>query len=223
MPMVRVLSFDLDDTLWPIEPVLLAAERALHAWLLEYYPGVARGHTVESMRGMCFKVAAQFPHRAHDTTFLRREALAQQFAAACHDDAPAEEGMEVYLRARNRVDCYPDVRPALERLRKRYRLFAISNGNADLRPCGLADFFEGHVTAIAAGAAKPDPRIFQHMLKMAGVEASAVLHIGDDPRTDIVGAMRAGIGAVWLNREARAWPLEFNPPPRSVMSLAELL
>ncbi|MGD0493124.1 MAG: HAD family hydrolase [Steroidobacteraceae bacterium] len=221
--MFQVLSFDLDDTLWPVEPVIIAAERELYEWLQRCYPAVVQGHNVETMRGMCFRIAAQYPQRAHDTTFLRREALVQQFAAARHDDAPADDAMEVYLKARNRVNCYPDVRPALERLRKRYRLFAISNGNADLSRCGLADIFEGHVTAIAAGAAKPDPQIFMRMLEAAGVEASVVLHIGDDPRADIVGARRAGLGAVWLNRDARTWPKELDPPPRIVATLAELI
>ena len=33
-----------------------------------------------------------------------------------------------------------------------------------------------------------------------------MLHIGDDPLTDVVGATRAGMQAVWLNRDAREWP-----------------
>ncbi len=77
------------------------------------------------------------------------------------------------LRARNRVEFYDDVRPSLLRLRSRYRLFAVSNGNADLERCGIADLFAGHVTARAAGAAKPDARIFAALLELAGVEARA--------------------------------------------------
>ncbi len=49
---------------------------------------------------------------------------------------------------------------SLRRLSERYRLFALSNGNADLQRCGIAQWFEGHITAISAGAAKPDVRIF---------------------------------------------------------------
>jgi hypothetical protein len=106
------------------------------------------------------RVAAEFPERSHDMTFLRHRALATQFAAAGTPERLSDEALEVFLHARNRVEFYDDVRPALERLRRGYRLFAISNGNADLHRCGIADLFDGHITAIAAGAAKPDARIF---------------------------------------------------------------
>jgi putative hydrolase of the HAD superfamily len=102
-------------------------------------------------------------------------------------------------------------------------LFALSNGNADLRRCGLGDLFEGHVTASAAGAAKPDARIFAHLLRSAGVDAIEVLHIGDDPLADVVGATQAGMQAIWLNRERREWPSQFAPPLRTVTTLAEVI
>ena len=83
--------------------------------------------------------------------------------------------------------------------------------------------FAGHITARAAGAAKPDARIYAALLEMAGVEARQVLHIGDDPLADVVGAMQAGMQAVWLNRDAREWPKDLAPPPRTISTLAQIL
>jgi HAD superfamily hydrolase (TIGR01549 family) len=218
----RVLSLDLDDTLWPVAPVIAAAEKALFAWLEARYPQAAHGHSVDSMRELRARIAAQFPEQSHDLTFLRRRALAEQFIAAGYPESLSDEALEVFLAARNRVECYPDVRPSLMRLRASYRLFAVSNGNADLERCGIGDLFEGHVTAIAAGAAKPDARIFAALRRMAGVSAVEVLHIGDDPLADVVGATQAGMQAVWLNREARRWPDTLAPPVRTVSTLAEI-
>jgi putative hydrolase of the HAD superfamily len=219
---MQVLSLDLDDTLWPVGPVIETAERELYAWLQRVHPAVAQGHSIESMRALRASVATHCPQHAHDLTFLRREALARQFIAAGQHPRLADHALEVFLAARNRVALYPDVRPALERLRKRYRLFAVSNGNADLARCGLADIFDGHVTARSAGAAKPDERIFRRMLGQAGVRAADVVHVGDDPLADVVGALRAGLQAVWVNRDARAWPDHLEPPPRTVTTLADL-
>jgi putative hydrolase of the HAD superfamily len=236
------LSFDLDDTLWPVAPVIAAAENTMFAWLRERHPHTVGGHDMESLRALRAAVAERFPQHAHDMTFLRRRSLQELFAAAdrrgapaheapagraaaadgCRPEALADEALEVFLEARNRVRLYEDVRPALERLRARYPLFAISNGNADLQRCGIGDLFAGHVTASAAGAAKPDARIFAQLLRMAGVAPAQLLHIGDDPLADVVGATRAGMQAAWLNRDARPWPAAHPAPVRTISTLAQL-
>jgi putative hydrolase of the HAD superfamily len=222
----RVLSFDLDDTLWPVGPVIAAAEEAMLAWLRAHHPDTVSAHSMDSLRAQRAAVPGRYPERGHDLTFLRHRALKDLFIAAGHSealaDARADEGLEVFFAERNRVQFYADVRPALTRLRSRYRLFAVSNGNADLARCGIAEFFDGHITASAAGAAKPDARIFAALIDMAGVEASQVLHIGDDPLADVVGATRAGLQAVWLNRDARRWPESFAHPTRTISTLAEI-
>lgn len=218
-----VLSFDLDDTLWPVGPVIAAAESASLSWLRARYPRAVSGHDVESLRALRASVAARFPERGHDLTFLRHRALKELFGAAGLAESLADEALEVFFAARNRVEFYDDVRPSLTRLRSRYRLFALSNGNADLERCGLADLFAGHVTASAAGAAKPDARIYAALLEMAGVEAHQVLHVGDDPLADVVGAMRAGMQAAWLNRDAREWPKGLAAPPRTISTLSEII
>jgi len=131
-------------------------------------------------------------------TFLRRRALANMFIEVGHPAAHADEAFEVFFAARNRVELYGEVAASLERLRGRYRLFALSNGNADLKRCGIAHLFEGHVTAIEAGAAKPDVRIFAHLLKRAGVEARRLRLTSDSKglstRTAAISSASRGAG-----------------------------
>jgi FMN hydrolase / 5-amino-6-(5-phospho-D-ribitylamino)uracil phosphatase len=218
-----VLSFDLDDTLWAVEPVILAAEGAMLAWLNERHPQMMRGHDRESLRAMRVRLAEQYPERSHDMTFLRHRALSEMFTQAGHDAHHADEAFEVFFAARNRVTLYHDVEASLERLSARYRLFALSNGNADLQRCGIAHWFEGHITAISAGAAKPDARIFKRLLDEAGVAAEQVLHIGDDPQLDVVGASQAGMQTAWLNRDAKLWPAHLPAPKRTISTLDEII
>jgi putative hydrolase of the HAD superfamily len=224
----RVISLDLDDTLWPVTPVITAAESELLSWLRTHHPSAVLGLDAAAMHEIRKRIVAQFPERSHDLTFVRRRALAEQFAAAGYADvhavdSPAEAAMQIFLAARNRVEFYADVRPALGRLRANHRLFALSNGNADLGRCGLAEYFDGHVSASDAGAAKPDGRIFAHLAHLAGVEPADVLHVGDDPLADVVGALRAGMQAVWLNRDGRPWPTDLEPPPRTVSTLSDII
>lgn len=218
----RVLSFDLDDTLWPVAPVIAAAEAELWRWLASTHPRAAAAHSIETMRALRQRAAEDFPERGHDLTFLRRQALAGQFAAAGLSETLADDALEVFFSARNRVEFYADARPALERLQPRQPLYALSNGNADLERCGIGEFFAGHVTARSAGAAKPDLRIFAQLVALAGVAAADVLHIGDDPLADVVGARNAGMQVLWLNRDRREWPAHLGAAPPAVHSLDEL-
>jgi HAD superfamily hydrolase (TIGR01509 family) len=219
----QVLSFDLDDTLWPIGPVILAAEEELASWLRTQHPEVMRAHSTSTLRAVRERVALEHPDRVHDMTFLRHRAIMKLFGADRAAQRHADAAFEIFYAARNRVTLYDDVPAALARLRRRYRLFALSNGNADLDRCGIGELFDGHVTAIAAGFAKPDPRIFLHLERTAGVEAGQVLHIGDDPHADVQGAAAAGMQAIWLNRDARPWPAELGAPPRTISTLAQII
>jgi hypothetical protein len=66
-----VLSFDLDDTLWAVEPVIMAAEAAMLSWLTENHPQIMRGHDRESLRAMRVAIAvnvAASPSRSRDRT-----------------------------------------------------------------------------------------------------------------------------------------------------------
>lgn len=220
--LARVLSFDLDDTLWPVAPVIESAERELFEWLRVRHPRAVAGHSIDSMRELRAAVAARHPERSHDLSFLRLRALAEQLTGAGYDEAVAEHAFAVFYAARNRVSCYADVRPALARLARRRPLFAVSNGNADLALCGVAGYFAGHLSARSVGAAKPDPRIFAALARSAGVAPGEILHVGDDPLADVEGARRAGLQAVWINRDERAWPAELAPPERVIARLDEI-
>jgi FMN hydrolase / 5-amino-6-(5-phospho-D-ribitylamino)uracil phosphatase len=217
-----VLSFDLDDTLWPIAPVMIAAETAMWNWLKDKHPEVMSAHSLETVRAIRARVGLKHPDRAHDMTFLRHRAIMELFGAAPDAKAHADEAFEVFFAARNRIALYDDVAPALKRLAGSYRLFALSNGNADLRRCGLDHVFEGHITAISAGYPKPDARIFESLARLARVPAAQVVHVGDDPHTDVFGATQAGMQAVWINRDAKLWPATITPPTRTIVTLAEI-
>lgn len=219
---VRAIIFDLDDTLWEVGPVIVRAEHAMVAFLAERYPRVLERHTLDSMRDVRARMALAHPSMRHDFTWLRLESLRHHAREAGYAEAMAQEAFEVFYRARNEVTLFDDVLPALERLHVRFRLFAISNGNADLAAIGLGRYFEGALAAREAGVLKPDPRIFALLLERAGLGTAQVVHVGDDAVADVEGARRAGVRPVWLNRRGVDWPNAASPPPLTVRSLAEL-
>jgi putative hydrolase of the HAD superfamily len=92
------------------------------------------------------------------------------------------------------------VRPALERLAARFPLLALSNGNAELGPTGLAPYFVGTVNARGCGVAKPAARIFEAGCAALRCAPSQVMHVGDDWALDIAGARQAGLQSAWIRR-----------------------
>jgi len=217
------LIFDLDDTLWEVGPVIVRAEHAMYDFLASRYPGVTQRHDLGSMRDLRARTALLNPQMRHDFTWLRLEALRTHAAEAGYDETLASEAFEVFFRARNEVELYPDVVPALAALRSRYRLFALSNGNADLGLIGLGEYFELHATARAAGVMKPDARAFRYVLDKAGLAPDRIAYIGDDPDADVAGAQAAGLTAIWISRTGAAWASETTQPDHTVSSLAELV
>lgn len=65
---------------------------------------------------------------------------------------------------------------------------------------GLAPFVDLLITSEAFGASKPDPGIIHHALERVGASPDRAVMFGDSLATDIAGARRAGVRAVWLNR-----------------------
>lgn len=222
MQQLRAICFDLDNTFWDVVPVIARAERAMHAWLATHCPDALAGDDVEALRRDREAVAQSHPHRRHDVTFLRQEALRRRLVATGHAPGVALAAFDVFFAARNRVDLFADVAPALERLGARYRLMTLTNGNADLGRIGIAHRFECSITAADAGCAKPDARIFTALLQRTGLRPEEVLYVGDEPQTDIVGAQRAGLRAAWVNRACQSWPSDLAAPQWSVRDLGHL-
>ena len=222
MKEIRAITIDLDDTLWEIFPVIRRAEQCLYAWLDENYPGVTARFTSEAMLELRQKISADYPDQSHDFTFLRRTQLAHVGIAAGYGDQFVDEAMDVFLAARNQVELFPEVRPALEYLRQRYVLVAVTNGNADLRAIGIQDLFHDFVSAQLAGAAKPNRRIFDVAIEAGGALPEQTLHVGDHPEIDVDGARNAGMKSVWVNRRGDEWPAALPHPDGIVDHVGQL-
>ena len=96
---------------------------------------------------------------------------------------------------------------------KGYRLFAASNSFGHLQrnrldKAGVLPYFEDTYISMDIGYDKPDIRFFEEALRRCGMEASEVLMIGDSMTTDIEGARKAGIDALFFDRRGGASLME---------------
>lgn len=218
----RVISFDLDDTLWAIEPIIRRANRALFDWLEARYPRITRHHDPDTLHQLCLSYMRERPTQRHDLSALRKDFLRYLGRQAEYAEDFAEEAFAVFYAMRNRVEMFPEVEAVLSSLVREYTLIALSNGNACIHRTGLDRFMTMAVTPAEAGAAKPDPAMFRLALERLDESPEAMLHVGDHPEHDVLGAHRAGVRAVWINRSGVGWP-ESLPRPWAEIPNLDLL
>ena len=208
--MISVITFDLDNTLWDVEPALLRAEDAQQDWLRRHRPGAVEALDHEALFEFKKSVWKRHPELVHNVTAMRIQTLYELQVNAGYADAEAREGarlaFDVFLAERHQVQLYEEALGVLEVLARDYTLGALTNGNADIYKTDAAEYFDFAFLAEEIGASKPHPDMFEAALVHAGVEAWQIVHVGDDPDHDIRGAQEVGMRTVWMNGRVKEWP-----------------
>jgi 2-haloacid dehalogenase len=141
-----------------------------------------------------------------------RQSLAQamsQFGIAYQD----EDGAAL-VAAVSTWGPFPDVPPALEKLRQRCKLAIISNSDDDIiagnvRRIGVP--IDHVITAQQARAYKPSPVIFDYALRTLGCDASDILHVAQGFEYDIMPAHDLGWTRIWINRYGKTGDPAYGP------------
>jgi putative hydrolase of the HAD superfamily len=220
----RLITFDLDDTLWPVAPVIIRAEHRMRDLLDAELPELNRRFDADAMAELRREVVAAEPEIAHRMSELRKRVIHAAIRACDHPD-PDELTARAYaafIDARHDIEYFEDALDTLEHLANHFTLGALSNGNADVARLGLERYFAFHLSAEGVGRPKPEPDMFEAALQRAGVGPDAAVHIGDHPKDDVLGAARLGMATVWVNRAGTPWELEEVTPTWEIKDLAEL-
>ncbi|MBA4023882.1 MAG: haloacid dehalogenase [Gordonia sp.] len=111
-------------------------------------------------------------------------------------------------------DLYPDVRPALSKLREDAVWVGIA-GNQTVRAGGLLRGLDLPTDFIATsddwGVQKPDVAFFERVIDAAPVPADQILYVGDRIDNDITPAKKAGLKTAYIQRGPWGWILRDKP------------
>ena len=222
---IKAVSFDVDGTLWDFEAV---QSNALREALVELRTHDAEAEAMLSVNTLIDtrdRVQEQLRGRVNDLNELRMESFRRALTDIGRpDEALAARLTAVYFERRDagRVP-FADVGPTLEELAPRYTLGIISNGNTPATELGMDGLMSFEVfSQDHGGIEKPDTRLFEIALERAGCSAGELLHVGDSLENDVVGAARAGVKSVWLNRNGAGSRPDITPVAE-IASLRELL
>lgn len=204
MPRIRLITFDLDNTLWNVHPVITGAERKMAQWLEERVPEVMAFYADPSaVSEIRLALIEEWPGIAHDVSKLREELVYRCIRRVGHDDGPARRlaagAFDVFLDARHEIEYFEGALDVLARLSRSYTLGSLTNGNADPKRLKLDRYFSFSFSAAMVGAGKPAPAMFEAALRHQGVGAGEAVHIGDHPDDDIQAAANVGMHTVWVN------------------------
>ena len=207
---IKVVTFDLDNTLWDVEPALLRAEQVQKDWLSQHRPGAMDNYDHAGLWEFKKSVWQRHPHLLHHVSQMRIQMLYELQIAAGYSEQQAHSGARdafaAFLRERHQVVLYEEALEVLEQLAQRYTLGALTNGNADIYKTDAGEYFDFAFLAEDIGASKPQPDMFHAALERAGVEPGQIVHVGDNPEHDIQGARDVGMYTVWMNSQGEEWP-----------------
>lgn len=233
--MIRAILFDVYGTIagWRPSRYLLQKracdELGLGAAVTP--EGILRGYA----RADAFMAAenASRPIRLRDEKgkaafFSEYERLVLQ---GCGITISPDQALAIFNRLRKTPSSlvpFDDVVPTLRVLRERgLTLGLISNidqRGADLMSdLGLSSRLDFAVTSWEIGAEKPDPRVFQAALDRAQVVANEAVMVGDQPGSDIIGAVQAGIAAILIDRDGNHPGYDACPRITSLEDLPPLI
>lgn len=160
-------------------------------------------------------------HRTEESLAGFKSKNARTMADALGVNAPTEVLTEVADR-RISFNPFPESVPVIEELRAmKLPIYIVSNWDillyTVLEDLGWTHYFDGIIASAVVGVEKPEPGIFEEALQASGTDPERVLHVGNDPITDVDGAAGIGIDAAFIDRKGE------GPHPRAAVTLPDLV
>lgn len=221
------IFFDLDHTLWDYET---NSEETLTELWNKYDisgHGVALPGFLTKFTEINEKMWDDFNEGIITKDNIRKDRFPSVFNALnINDTAGAEEMQVEYINVcPTKPHLVPGVDELLNKVHGRYELHIITNGfeeiqDIKLKSGGIDKFFKHIISSGRVGIQKPNRKIFDYALDLAGTNAADSLMIGDNPVSDIKGAFNAGIDQVFYNPNGLSCPVR---PTLEIKSMNELL
>ncbi|GAB3369072.1 HAD-IA family hydrolase [Spongiibacter taiwanensis] len=206
---IKLICFDLDDTVWPVTPTLIKAELTFYQALQDLAPALCERYTPDMLRRQRQDFLKARPELRHNVSRWRLESLQSLLEETGHaqqSEDIARQAFAIFLQARQRVHPFANSEQTLAELAQSYHLIALTNGNADVTRMPIGQYFRGAYRAEEIGLSKPHPALFEKALADAGCAPGQAVHVGDNLEDDIAGAKRVGLLAVQARLTETAWP-----------------
>lgn len=206
---IQHIFFDLDHTLWDYDR---SAQETLHE-IFDLYRLSEQNITIKKFVNAFYEVNdvlwGKYNNGLIEREYIKRSRFREIFRITNLNHADPDEVSQYYMHhCSAKPYLMPDSLVALSYLQERYNLHIITNGFLDsqqmkLKSSGLLKYFKEMITSECSNARKPSQEIFHYSLNKAGAHKTNSVMIGDNPRTDIEGAINAGLKSVLYDPSGR--------------------
>ena len=223
---IRLITFDLDNTLWDVDQVIIRAETKMRQWMEEHAPESLNYYSSDYLVEIRQRIVSDNPSKRFDLSFMRLAILSEVMSLSGMDAKKAKQNAEnafaVFFEARNEVSFFPGALEMLSKIKGHYLIYALTNGNADIKKTGLDTYMDGAINAAEVSASKPSPEMFHLVLRKTKLKPENAVHIGDNLVDDIEGAYNAGFYSIWVNLKSETMSKKGAQPNQIVTSLSEI-
>ena len=215
MKKIKLITFDLDDTLWDNVPTITRAEIDTRKWIENKVGKIEWGDFSDflELREILIK---EDPIIEWDISKLRKEIFRKKLAhiePLSLRNKLVEEAFSIFINKRHEIELFDGVEDALKILSKKYILGVLTNGNADVYKFKFGKYFNFAISSLEAKNSKPNRAHFDVAIqKTKDIAFDQILHIGDHQINDILFAYNLGIDTLWFNNNNAEWVQDFEKP-----------
>ena len=212
---IRMITFDLDDTLWDNVPTITKAEIETRKWI-ENKVGKINWGDLNDFLNLREELIKEDESIKWDISKLRKEIFRRKLAHITPEkyrNKLVEDAFAVFISRRHEVMLFDGVEVALKQLSKNFLLGVLTNGNADIFRFNIGKYFSFSVSSLEAKNSKPNRAHFDKAIEiMENIKFDEILHIGDHQVNDILAAYNLGIESLWFNNNESTWDQNFPKP-----------
>lgn len=207
MKKYKHLFFDLDHTLWDYDTNVKESLSEIFEYFLLIEKGIPSNEAfVKAFYEINFDLWALYDLGKVNKDELKEMRFKRIFerAGGLISDIPKELEEEFMLRTSSKPHLLPYSIEILDYLKPNYGLHIITNGfnesqSRKMEASGLTPYFDLVITSETTGHKKPDAKIFQYAMDQLSAKPEQVIMIGDNPNSDILGAINSNIDNVYFD------------------------
>ena len=202
----KTLFFDLDHTLWDYAVSAKETLSSLHEQYLSKYESITLDIFLAVFQKINDRLWNKYNKGIIDKNYIRENRFDQILISLnLHDEKLSNCISEKFLfECPRKPNLIPHTKRILEILHKKYPIYILTNGFEDVQKIKLKNsnidtYFQQVITSDGCGYQKPNIAFFNHALQQSRSKPQEALMIGDNLKTDIAGALNAGIDTVYFN------------------------